>query len=125
MHIYANNPSSICSMLYYTDWGSQAAVVRTSLDGTSPEVIQTGLDNPNSVYVMQDKVYVVDSHYKTRKAANLAYPGDSRNGSLYTFAGASFDVSELNALGSKALVVRMTTLSDINNLILCNIYINT
>ena len=50
--------------LYYTDWGSRAAVMRVNLDGSEPQALRIGLDNPNSVIVIDGQVYYVDSHYK-------------------------------------------------------------
>ena len=69
--------------LYYTDWGKTASVVRTLLDGSNPKVLKSGLeiDNPNGIAVINTKIYVTDSHYKTRVPLN-ARP--SKDGSLYS-----------------------------------------
>jgi len=70
-----------CRYLYYTDWGKTASVVRTRLDGSSPTVIKTGLNNPGSVAVVGSTVYVTESHYRTRIPPNAR---TSINGSLYS-----------------------------------------
>jgi len=67
--------------LYYTDWGKTASVVRTLLDGSSPKVIKSGLNNPNGIAVTASKIYVTDSNYKTRTPSNDRSPKD---GSLYS-----------------------------------------
>jgi len=75
---------SVCNAyryLYYTDWGTTASVVKTHLDGSSPRVIKQGLDNPNGIVVTSNKIYVTDSHYKTRVPDNAR---DVKYGSLYS-----------------------------------------
>jgi len=71
--------------LYYTDWGKSASIVKTGLDGSSPTVIKTGqgLNNPNGIAVTSSKIYVTDSHYKTRVPANTGHT-TSKDGSLYS-----------------------------------------
>ena len=69
------------SYLYYTDWGKSASVVRTRLDGSDPTVIKSGLDNPNGIAVTASKIYVTDSHYKTRIPPNAR---TGKDGSLYS-----------------------------------------
>ncbi|CAH1779937.1 unnamed protein product [Owenia fusiformis] len=64
--------------LYYTTWGSDAKVVRTSLDGQDTTVLKTGLDNPNAVVMARDDIYVIDSHAKTREGGQTGI-----NGALY------------------------------------------
>ena len=80
--------SHVCSVchtkhryLYYTDWGTTASVVRTRLDGSSPKVLKSRLDNPNGIAVTSNRIYVTDSHYKTRVPANAR---SAQDGSLYS-----------------------------------------
>ena len=70
---------SCCRYLYYSDWGRTASVVRTRLDGSSPTVIKTELNNPGGVAVVGSMVYVIESHYRTRIPPNARI-----NGSLYS-----------------------------------------
>ena len=77
---------SFHSHLYITDWGSQAAVIKVNKDGSDPQLILfPGLDNPNGVYhdSNEQKIYVVDSHYKTKKDENDGSFGPSKDASLY------------------------------------------
>jgi len=67
--------------LYYTDWGKTASVVRTRLDGSSPTVIKSGLNNPNGIAIIGSKIYVTDSNYKTRIPPNAR---TAKDGSLYS-----------------------------------------
>ena len=55
------------------------------LDGEEPTILQTGLDNPNGIFTSNDdlNIFIVDSHFKTRKKENIFYPGIDRNGSIY------------------------------------------
>ena len=75
--------------LYYTDWGKTASVVKTRLDGSSPTVIKTGLNNPNGIAIIGSTIYVTDSNYKTRSPPNTRTAVD---GSLFsmTLDGASW-----------------------------------
>jgi len=68
-----------CRYLYYTDWGQKASVVRTRLDGSSPTVLKTGLNNPNGIAVVGSKIYVTDSNYRTRTGDRTVI-----DGSLYS-----------------------------------------
>ena len=79
--------------LYYTDWGDEAGVYRTHLDGSDPVTIRTGLDNPNSVMLHHTHLYMVDSHYKTRTQIN--YPRPKRQGGLYRAGTDGTDWREL------------------------------
>jgi len=59
-------------MLYYTDWGDDAKVVRCYLDGSDRVVLLRGLQNPNSVAVVDGQagmLYVVDSLLKHGSSA--------------------------------------------------------
>ncbi len=40
--------------VYHTDWGSDAAVRRTDLDGSNDVIVANQLDNPNGVFVHGD-----------------------------------------------------------------------
>ena len=55
--------------------------MRTQLDGTSPTVIKMGLNNPNGIAIIGNKIYVTDSNYKTRVPANARTGVD---GSIYS-----------------------------------------
>ena len=44
-----------CSHVYLTDWGSEAAVVRTKLDGSNDTTIVNQLKNPNGVHYRAGK----------------------------------------------------------------------
>ena len=84
-------------------------MVRVNLDGSGSKVIQAGMDNPNGVVASSsDKVFVVDSHYKSRKQANVNYPGEARNGSLYVFKGSDYEPSTVNTQGDSMLIVSKT-----------------
>jgi len=63
--------------------------VRTRLDGSSPTVIKSGLNNPNGIAIIGSKIYVTDSNYKTRIPPNARTVKD---GSLYsmTLTGGSW-----------------------------------
>ena len=64
----------IYRFLYYTDWGSSGAVIRTALDGSNPVEIIRDMDNPNAVLISKSgDIYVLDSHDKSV----------DRNGVLY------------------------------------------
>ena len=41
--------------VYHTDWGSEAAVVRTNLDGSNDKIIVNQLENPNGVHFQGGK----------------------------------------------------------------------
>lgn len=69
--------------LYHTDWGSDASVWRTELDGTEPELVQSGLDNPNGVVISNGVIYVIDSHAKTHDVNNPNYPRPAKNATVY------------------------------------------
>uniref|UniRef100_X2AU42 HYR domain-containing protein n=1 Tax=Capitella teleta TaxID=283909 RepID=X2AU42_CAPTE len=80
--------------LVYTDWGSQASVSSAEKNGSQSTVLQSGLDNPNGVYVIGSDIFLVDSHDKARRADT---PADTDLGSLYLFnANGGSDTQLLN-----------------------------
>ena len=54
--------------LYYSDWGSSPAVIRTDLDGGNPLTIMTSstVSNPNGLCIHSNKLYVSDSNFNSR-----------------------------------------------------------
>jgi sugar lactone lactonase YvrE len=89
-------------VLYYTDWGSKASIVRSNLDGTNPTVIKTGLFNPNGLALAGDSLYVVDSNYKTR-VANFGPPRSF--GSLYKMDNNGSNLQDVLNGSSSGLMV--------------------
>jgi len=91
--------------LYYTDWGKTASVVRTRLDGSSPTVIKSGLNNPNGIAIIGSRIYVTDSNYKTRIPPNAR---TAKDGSLYsmTLTGGSW-TDVLSGVTTKLKVERL------------------
>lgn len=81
-----NDPFSLVSdsSLYFTDWGKHASVRKMKFSAVEDEEVASGFDNPNGVYIAEDgaNMYVVDSHYKTRKREDSQYPIEPRNGTV-------------------------------------------
>lgn len=63
------------------------------------------MDNPNAVYVDDSSIFVIDSHYKTRKEVNVNYPGGLHNASLYQIDDAPTPTAEITLSGESQLVV--------------------
>lgn len=97
--------------LYYSDWSNRARIVRTNLDGSQPNELRAGLDNPNGLAIVGSgatkRLYVTDSHYKTRE--NTKYPGVGRNGSIYSMdlVGKNWRDELSQTPGREKLVVRL------------------
>ncbi|XP_070576042.1 low-density lipoprotein receptor-related protein 4-like isoform X2 [Ptychodera flava] len=58
--------------LYYSDWGVEAAIVRTDLDGQNPVVIHSqNVDNPNAIALTSSLMYFIDSHVTSNSPPTL------------------------------------------------------
>ena len=55
MMITVENIYLFSRRVYHTDWGSEAAVVRTDLDGSNDITIVNQLENPNGVHYRNGK----------------------------------------------------------------------
>ena len=81
------------SHLYYTDWGAEAKVVRSNLDGSgATTILSNGLENPNSVVFSAGAIYVVDSRFKSAES------GRKSNPALYVNESGSWKPMEQNQM---------------------------
>jgi len=55
--------------------------MRTNLDGSEPRELRSGLNNPNGLALVGGRLYLTESHYKTR---TQSYSEQPQNGSLYS-----------------------------------------
>lgn len=51
--------------LYYSDWGTNAKVVRVDLDGKNPHVLSVHVENPNGLALQDTVLYITDSHHRS------------------------------------------------------------